>query len=83
MSTMRAKIADEMTVSPPVANFVSLESMSSFVKATSPAPSQPPQPTPMDMMREEINGKLERITTPKTFLGWVSLSKYFNFHITI
>ena len=65
MATMRAQIVEEMTVSPMV-NFVSLESMSSFVKATSPAP---PNPTPMDMMREEINGKLERITTPKTFLG--------------
>ena len=77
MATMRAQIVEEMTVAPMV-NFVSLESMSSFVKATSPAPPQPPAPTPMDMMREEINGKLERITTPKTFLGWVSRSTLFS-----
>ena len=70
MSTMRAKIAEDMTASPPMVNFVSLESMSGFVAATSPAP---PAPTPMDMMREEINGKLDQITTPKTFLGWAAM----------
>jgi hypothetical protein len=37
-------------------------------QSTTARPPLPPNPTPMDMVREEINMKLDKFTTPKTFL---------------
>ena len=63
------------TKRPSVGKVAPVTFSSAFLDTTT-TPAPPTTPLPMDIMREEINGQLEQLTTPNTFLGRVTCIIY-------